>query len=113
MSLTDWTPRSKPGRMTIDRRYVHLEPLDPAGHGDEFFEAGGPNREALWRDLADHPFSNRASYEPWLAPAAASGGSLFFAVLDQETGRAEGRLTRSRSGANDTNITPGPDQDQR
>ncbi|MGO4574148.1 GNAT family N-acetyltransferase [Microvirga sp. 2TAF3] len=97
MSLTDWTPRSKPDRTIMDGRYIRLEPLDPARHGDELFEAGGgPDREALWRYLADHPFSDRTSFEPWLARAAASEDPLFFAAIDRETGRTEGRLALMR-----------------
>jgi len=97
MSLTDWIPRPRPHRTNLDGDYIRLEPLDPARHGDELFEAGsGPDRDMLWRYLADRPFPDRSSFEPWLARAAASEDPLFFAAVDRDTGRAEGRLALMR-----------------
>jgi RimJ/RimL family protein N-acetyltransferase len=97
MSLIDWIPRSRPDRAIVDGLYIRLEPLNASRHGDELFEAGGgPDREALWRYLADHPFSDRTSFELWLARAAASEDPLFFAVIERDTGRAEGRLALMR-----------------
>ena len=71
--LSGWTPRPRPERRVLEGRYVRLEPLDPARHGDALFEAGsGPEAERLWRYLPDGPFQDRAAFEPWLAKAAAS-----------------------------------------
>jgi RimJ/RimL family protein N-acetyltransferase/GNAT superfamily N-acetyltransferase len=95
--LSSWTPRPRPERRPHDGRYVRLEPLDPARHGDDLFAAGsGPGSEELWRYLFEPPFPDRASFEPWLQKAASSEDPLFFAIVDKETGRAEGRLTFMR-----------------
>ncbi|MFC4171263.1 GNAT family N-acetyltransferase [Microvirga sp. GCM10011540] len=97
MSLTDWAPRPRPHRMRLEGDYIRLEPLDPARHGDELFEAGsGPDRDMLWRYLTDRPFPDRPSFEPWLAQAAASEDPLFFAIVDRDTCRTEGRLALMR-----------------
>jgi RimJ/RimL family protein N-acetyltransferase len=89
--------RPKPHRGVIEGRCIRLEPLDAARHGDELFEAGsGPSAEELWRYLADHPFADRASFEPRLAKAVASEDPLFFSAVDRETGRVEGRLALMR-----------------
>ena len=76
---------------------VRLEPLDPARHGDDLFEAGsGPDAERLWRYLSERPFPDRASFDGWLTKATASEDPLFFAAGDPATGRAEGRLALMR-----------------
>jgi RimJ/RimL family protein N-acetyltransferase len=95
--LADWTPRKRPPRQVIAGRYVRLEPLDPARHGDDLYAAcSGPQAETLFRYLFETPPSDRASLEPWLAKASSSEDPLFFAVVDQATGRAVGRLTFMR-----------------
>jgi RimJ/RimL family protein N-acetyltransferase/GNAT superfamily N-acetyltransferase len=93
--LSNWTPRPRPERRAHEGRYVRLEPLDPARHGDELFEAG-PTDAALLRYLPERPFPDRASFQPWLDKAAASEDPLFFAALDKASGRAEGRLSLMR-----------------
>jgi RimJ/RimL family protein N-acetyltransferase/ribosomal protein S18 acetylase RimI-like enzyme len=93
--LASWTPRPRPERQAHEGRYVRLEPLDPARHGDELFEAG-PTDAALLRYLPERPFPDRASFQPWLDKAAASEDPLFFAAVDKASGRAEGRLSLMR-----------------
>jgi RimJ/RimL family protein N-acetyltransferase len=93
--LAQWTPRPRPERRSHEGRYVRLEPLDAARHGDDLF-AAGPTDEALLRYLPERPFPDRAAFQPWLDKAAASEDPLFFAVIDTTTGRAEGRLSLMR-----------------
>ena len=93
--LAQWTPRPRPERRAHDGRYVRLEPLDAARHGDDLF-AAGPTSDALLRYLPERPFPDRAAFQPWLDKAAASEDPLFFAVVDKTTGRAEGRLSLMR-----------------
>jgi len=97
MSLAGWTPRPRPERRILEGRFVRLEPLDPARHGDQLFEAGsGPQAEEMWRYLFESPFPDRASFQGWLDKAAATEDPLFFAAVDRETGHAEGRLSFMR-----------------
>jgi RimJ/RimL family protein N-acetyltransferase len=91
--LAAWTPRPRPERRPHEGRTVHLEPLDPARHGDELYEAGsGPAADDLWRYLWDGPYRDRASFEAWLTKAAATDDPLFFAIRDRASGRVEGRF---------------------
>ncbi|MDQ4135445.1 MAG: GNAT family N-acetyltransferase [Pseudomonadota bacterium] len=91
--LASWTPRPRPERRPHEGRYVRLEPLDPAAHGDELFEAGaGAAADDLWRYLWDGPYRDRASFETWLTRAASTDDPLFFAIRDTATGLVEGRL---------------------
>jgi RimJ/RimL family protein N-acetyltransferase len=81
----------------LEGRYARLEPLDPGRHGDDLYAASsGPGAEERFRYLFESAPSSRAAFEPWLAKAAASDDPLFFAVVDQDTGRAEGRMTFMR-----------------
>jgi RimJ/RimL family protein N-acetyltransferase len=83
--------------VVLEGRYVRLEPLDSARHGDELFEAGsGPAAEGLWRYLGEHPFPDRGSFQGWLDKAAASEDPLFFGAIERATGRVEGRLSLMR-----------------
>jgi RimJ/RimL family protein N-acetyltransferase len=95
--LAHWTPRKRPEHRVLQGRYVRLEPLDPDRHGDDLFAASsGPEAEELFRYLFETPPENRSSFTLWLEKAAASADPLYFAVVDQTTGRATGRLTLMR-----------------
>lgn len=94
--LSAWTPRLRPERRSHAGRYVRLEPLDAARHGDELFAAGaGPDADELWRYLFDGPYPDRASFEGWLTRSAGDD-PLFFAAIDAASGRVEGRLSLMR-----------------
>lgn len=95
--LRAWEPRAHPPRRAVEGRFVRLEPLDPARHGDALFEAGsGPDAPALWRYLFEAPITRRDAFDEWARKAASSDDPLFFAVVDAATGRAEGRLALMR-----------------
>jgi RimJ/RimL family protein N-acetyltransferase len=95
--LSSWQPRLPPERRAIAGRYVRLEPLDPARHGDELFEAGsGPDADRLWRYLFDGPYPDRAAFWAWLTRAAATDDPLFFVIRDAGSGRIEGRFAFMR-----------------
>jgi RimJ/RimL family protein N-acetyltransferase len=95
--IANWKPRLLPPRYAHTGRYVRLEPLDPARHGDDLFAASsGLEAERLWRYLADHPYPDRRSFETWLTRNATSTDPMFFAVVDRASGHAEGRLALMR-----------------
>jgi RimJ/RimL family protein N-acetyltransferase len=72
-----------------------LEPL-AATHGDALYAAAmAPGLEARHRFLFDTP-ADRASFDVWLECAASSPDPMYFAVIDQHSGRCEGRLALMR-----------------
>ncbi|MCA1951723.1 MAG: GNAT family N-acetyltransferase [Hyphomicrobiales bacterium] len=82
--------------MPLQGRYCRLEPLDPARHGDDLFAASmAPGAEERHRYLFETPME-RGDFQAWLETRAASEDPLFFAVIDAETGRCEGRQTLMR-----------------
>ncbi|MBN9070453.1 MAG: GNAT family N-acetyltransferase [Rhizobiales bacterium] len=95
--LSNWTPRPRPARIPLEGRYVRLEPLDAARHGDGLFLASSvPDAEKLFRWLPDLPPADRAAFQPWLDKAEASEDPLFFAVIDKASGKVAGRQTLMR-----------------
>lgn len=94
--LASWAPRPRPERVVIDGRYARLEPLDPAVHGDGLFAASmAEGADIRFRYLFEPPM-DRAAFEGWLGRAASGNDPLFWAVIDRNTGRAEGRQALMR-----------------
>ena len=90
-ALTDWQPRRRPERVTLEGRFCRLEPLDPVRHGDQLFAASmAPGAEDRFRYLFESP-QDRTAFDGWLARAAASEDPMFFAVIDLSSQRCEGR----------------------
>jgi RimJ/RimL family protein N-acetyltransferase len=95
--LKNWTPRPKPQRVTLSGRFVRLEPLNVAQHGDALFVAETEgDAEERFRYLYDTVPASRADYGLWLAKAEASEDPLFFVVIDQATNAVIGRQTLMR-----------------
>src|SRR3990167_8123798 len=94
-ALPDWQPASPPPRRPLDGRYVRLEPLDPARHGDDLWLClQGPDADpALWDYLPYGPFEQRSDFDAWLAGNAAGSDPLFFAVRERASGQAQGLLS--------------------
>ena len=96
--LLDWQPVPAPAHESLDGQYVRLEPLDPARHGDDLWQAlQGPESDpALWDYLPYGPFSERAAFDSWLSGHAASRDPLFFSVVDLYQRRVVGLLSYLR-----------------
>ena len=95
--LSTWTPRERPTRKVMEGRYVRLEPLDAARHGDGLYEATAtPDGEERFRWLYDEVPGSRADFQSWLDKAAATEDPLHFAVIDRASDRISGRQTFMR-----------------
>ncbi|MBX3566845.1 MAG: GNAT family N-acetyltransferase [Rhizobiaceae bacterium] len=95
--LSDWTPRPRPARVPLEGRYVRLEPLDAARHGDGLYAASSVSDiSGRFRWLPETPAESRAAFQPWLDRAAASEDPLFFTVIDKASGTIAGRQTLMR-----------------
>jgi RimJ/RimL family protein N-acetyltransferase len=97
IDLPVWTPRERPRRQSLEGRFVRLEPLDAARHGDGLFEASTTeDADARFRWLSEYPPESRGGFQPWLEKAEASADPLYFVVMDRATGRIAGRQTFMR-----------------
>lgn len=95
--LTNWKPRPRPERKVLEGRYVRLEPLDAARHGDGLFAASTvPDADSRFAWLFEKPPASRAEFQPWLEKVEASLDPLFFAVIDKASGKIAGRQTLMR-----------------
>ncbi|NGN44258.1 GNAT family N-acetyltransferase [Mesorhizobium sp. CGMCC 1.15528] len=97
VDLKNWQPRPRPQREVIEGRYVRLEPLDAARHGDGLFTASSvPDAGERFRWLPEFPPQTRAEFQPWLDRVQASEDPLFFTVIDKASGKIAGRQTLMR-----------------
>ena len=95
--LSTWTARPRPERKALEGRYVRLEPLSAARHGDGLFEAATVgNADERFRWLGEVAPDSRAAFQPWLEMAEASADPLYFACIDQASGAVAGRQTFMR-----------------
>ena len=97
MNLSDWKGVSRPERITLEGRYARLEPLDIAKHAQDLLvSAQAPGAEQRFHYLFNTPPADMSAFMPWLEKSSASVDPLFFAVIDQQTGKAEGRQALMR-----------------
>jgi RimJ/RimL family protein N-acetyltransferase len=97
VDLKNWTPRPRPERITLNGRYVRLEPLNAGIHGDGLYAAATEGDAASrFRWLPDNTPPTREAFNNWLAEAAKNEDMLFYAVVDQNTNEAVGRQTLMR-----------------
>lgn len=95
--LKNWTPRPRPERKPMEGRYVRLEPLSAARHGDGLFEAAtAGNSDDRFRYLSEVTPESRAAFQPWLDRVEASEDPLYFTCIDTATGKVAGRQTLMR-----------------
>ncbi|WP_394560171.1 GNAT family N-acetyltransferase [Aquipseudomonas alcaligenes] len=93
--LSHWQPRPFPPHTVLQGRFIRLEALDARRHGDDLWAAlQGPD-PALWDYLPYGPFTERATFDAWLAANADSQDPQFYAVIDSH-GRALGLLSYLR-----------------
>jgi len=96
-----------PQRVVLEGRYVRLEPLALA-HLDGLWaastEADGQER---YRWLYDEPPRSREELAAWIGFASRSNDPLYYAIVDQATGRCVGRQSYLRIVPNDGVIEVG------
>lgn len=93
--LADPSPAPRPERRVIEGRYVQVEPLDPAAHGNDLYTAshGDARKDRIWDYLPYGPFATREGFDTYLAHNAASVDPLFFAIRPKGSGHAAGIAT--------------------
>lgn len=90
--VVDTTPAPPVTAEVLEGRYVRLERLDPARHGDDLLVASMPaDADERFQYLFEPAPRDRAEFDKWLLSAAATTDQLFFAVIDAASGRVVGR----------------------
>jgi RimJ/RimL family protein N-acetyltransferase len=90
-AVPGWTQRPLPPRTAVTGRFCRVEPLVPATHAADLFDAnradaGGRN----WTYLNADGFADLPAYRAWLDKMASGADPLFHAIIDLATGRAVG-----------------------
>src|ERR1700727_4084541 len=90
--LVDSHPANRPERVTLEGRWITLVPLDPQAHAKALYEGsnGDATREAVWTYLFDGPYASLYEFRAHIEAKARSTDPLFFAVIDNSSGRAAG-----------------------
>jgi RimJ/RimL family protein N-acetyltransferase len=85
------SPAEKPQRTTLRGRAISLVPLDAEAHADDLYAGThGEGREFVWDYLFDGPFPNQEAFTASLKQKAESQDMVFFAILDNQTGKTLG-----------------------
>lgn len=95
--LAHWTPRKRPEKRVLDGRLVRLEPLSASRHGDDLYIAateGDADRRHAY--LGTSKPESRAAFEAWLESAENHADSIYWSVIDKESGKAVGRQSLMR-----------------
>ena len=95
--LKHWTPRERPSHEPMIGRFVVLEPLDAARHGDGLYAATASEEGAeRHRYLFEPPPADRTAFQPWLDKANVSADPLWFTVIDAKSRKVVGRQSLMR-----------------
>jgi RimJ/RimL family protein N-acetyltransferase len=94
----DSHPAKRPERVALAGRWVTLVPLDASRHAEALYEGsnGDAARESLWAYLFDGPYRDLDEFRANIEAKARSKDPLFFAVIDNASGRAVGYQTLMR-----------------
>ena len=84
-----------PERRVLQGRFGRLEPLDDAKHGESLWRAVA-GADAVWAYLPYGPWADEASFRAWLRERQALADPLYYAVVDERSGRALGCVTLMR-----------------
>ncbi|MDE2849147.1 MAG: GNAT family protein [Acidobacteriota bacterium] len=90
-ALDHWSAPPLPPRRPLAGRHCRVEPLDPARHTEDLYEATAADAEGrIWTYLSYGPFASRADLQGWAEAAAESEDPRFFAIVNTADGRAAG-----------------------
>ncbi len=96
-ALPDWRPVPRPARTAMAGRFCRLEPLNIARHAESLFAAFQADADGrLWTYMAHGPFPSYESFIDWMAKFCLGNDPLFFAIIDQASGRALGMASYLR-----------------
>lgn len=90
-ALPNWTGVQHPGHKGMTGRYARLISLDPLTHTKDLFEAFSQDRSGkIWTYNFIGPFNTASNLRAWIEGASGVDVQPYFAVIDQETGKASG-----------------------
>jgi RimJ/RimL family protein N-acetyltransferase len=89
--LPNWTARTRPPRTAMVGQWCTVEPIDPARHATELYEAYALDKEGRnWTYLPYGPFPRFDDYRAWLERACLGDDPLVHPIIEHRSGRAAG-----------------------
>ena len=86
-----WKPPPYPPRELTAGRFCRLEPLDPGRHAAHLYAANALDVQGrIWTYLPYGPFETLESYVGWMDDYSRGNDPLFYAIVDNATGKATG-----------------------
>lgn len=85
-----WAGAEFPPHAELSGWGCRLEPLDPERHCGSLWQAFGADNGAMWTYLTSGPFEDEAAMLAWLQQSAAKADPQFYAIVDEERGKALG-----------------------
>ena len=86
-----WKPPPRPPREPMIGRTCRVEPLDPAAHARQLYDANALDAdERNWTYLPYGPFAGFDEYAGWLRGVAAGADPMFHTIVDRASGEAVG-----------------------
>jgi RimJ/RimL family protein N-acetyltransferase/8-oxo-dGTP pyrophosphatase MutT (NUDIX family) len=84
-----------PQREVVNGRIISLHPLDAERDAAQLYAIshGDSAKESIWTYMSYGPFADEIAMEQWLKQQAQSADPLFFAVIDNNSGRAAGMVS--------------------
>jgi RimJ/RimL family protein N-acetyltransferase len=90
----DAEPARRPERIILSGRAISLVPLSAQAHADALFEgANGGDKDRVWTYLFNGPYTDRAVFRANIEDKAKSEDPLFFAIVDNASGKPLGYQT--------------------
>ena len=91
VDLPDWRPVPRPPGSAMDGKRCRVEPLDPARHGADLFDAFAEDRAGRnFTYLSAGPFADRAAFDGWIDKTCLGADPMFHAIVERSSGRALG-----------------------
>lgn len=97
VDVNGWSSRQRPDGRTLAGRTVRLEKLNAARHGGDLGQVlYGDAAAPLYDYLGDPPPPSPTDVIGWAERVETSPDPFFYAIIDQATGKAVGRLALMR-----------------
>lgn len=89
--LPDWTPPSSPPREPMSGRYCRVEPIDPARHARDLYDANSIDPSGRYFTYSSSgPFPTFDAYREWMESSCLGDDPLFHAIVDNASSKATG-----------------------
>jgi len=97
-AAVDKVPARLPDERALFGRWVTMEPVSEARHGQDLWQSFAHSDPAgwLWTYMGYGPFASEAVFRQWLAGREASVDPHFYAIVPRETGKPAGMASLMR-----------------